>query len=149
MDRTSPRRTLLRSLALLGLGAGACLAFSVRAEGGPPGDDGVLSGTIAFFSGGACPAGWTTATDLQGRLVVAVADGAKAGTMVGMPLADQEDRQHQHTYSGSVQLDPKNVAAADGPNNNGAASQAYTVTGSTGKAASALPFVQVQPCVKK
>ncbi len=62
--------------ALVGLGAAAWLTFAGRAEGGPV-DDGVPAGTMAFFSGGVCPAGWTTATNVQGRLVVAVTDGSK------------------------------------------------------------------------
>jgi len=142
-------------LALFALGAGTWLAasrgsggFIPEAYGGPLGDDGVLSGTVAFFSGGACPAGWQTATGVQGRLVLAVVDGSRGGMTVGTPLADQEDRQHQHTYSGTVTLGGDGLAAADGSNNNGAASQAYTVTGSTQMAPTALPFVQVQPCVK-
>ena len=111
-------------------------------------DDGAPSGAIAYFTGGACPAGWTTAANVQGRLVVAVADGSKSGMQVGTPLTDQEDRQHQHTYTGMVTLASKGVSAASGGNNSGAAAQAYTVTGTTGKASSSLPFVQVQPCLK-
>lgn len=143
------RRMVGSGLGLAVLGVGAWLLFAGRAQGGPIDDDGAPPGTIAFVRGGACPAGWTTAPSVQGRLVVAVADGTKAGVQVGVPLADQEDRQHQHTYTGMVTLGSKNIAAADGPNNNGAAAQAYTVTGTTGKAASGLPFVQVQPCLKQ
>ncbi len=128
-----------RWLPLFGLGAVAWLAFTGRAEGGPADDDGAPQGEIAFFTGGACPAGWTTAATVQGRLVVAVADGGSAGVQVGSPLGDQEDRQHRHTYTGMVTLAPKNIAAADGSNNSGAASQAYTVTGTTDMAASSLP----------
>jgi hypothetical protein len=151
MARTLGRlvRTVARWLPLLALGAGAWLAFAGRAQGGPVDDDGAPQGAIAFFTGGACPAGWATAPTVQGRLVVAVADGGSAGVQVGSPLGDQEDRQHQHTYTGTVTLGPKDIAAANGSNDNGAASQTYTVTGTTGKAASALPFVQVQPCVKQ
>ena len=137
-----------RGLPLLGLGVLAVLAHSGSAQGGPP-DDGTPSGTIAYFTGGACPAGWTTAANVQGRLVVAVADGSKAGMMVGTPLADQEDRQHQHTYTGMVTLASMNLAGDDGStNNSGAAAQTYTVMGTTGMASTSLPFVQVQPCLK-
>ena len=138
-----------RGLTVVALGAGAWVLFAGPAQGGPADDDGAPPGTIAFFRGGACPAGWTTATDVQGRLVVAIADGRKAGVQVGSPLTDQEDRQHQHAYTGMVTLGSKNIAAADGPNDNGAAAQAYQVTGTTGAAPSGLPFVQVQPCLKQ
>lgn len=137
-----------RALALFGLGLVAWVALAGKAEGGPM-DDGVPSGTVAFFSGGACPAGWTTAATVQGRLVVGVVDGANVGVQVGTPLGDQEDRQHQHTYTGSVTLGSDDIAGADGPNQSGAAAQAYTVMGTTGMAPTGLPFVQVQPCVKQ
>jgi hypothetical protein len=143
--------TLPRVLAVLGLGAVAWLALAGqagRAEGGPM-DDGVPAGTIAFVSGGACPAGWTTATVVQGRLVVGVADGTKGGVQVGAPLSDQEDRQHQHTYTASVPLPTTDVSGSDGSNDNGASAQTYTVTGSTDMAPTSLPFVQVQPCLKQ
>jgi hypothetical protein len=77
-----------------------------------------------------------------------VADPGNGGITVGTPLGDQEDRQHQHTYTGMVTLGSDNIAAADGSNNNGAAAQMYTITGTTGMASSSLPFVQVQPCLK-
>ena len=147
-----PHRRLQRALALAGLGAGIWLAVAGSAPGtaqGGPGDDGVPSGTIAFFAGGACPAGWTTAAAVQGRLVVGVADGSKGGVTVGTPLGDQEDRQHQHAYTGTVQISSQNIAAADGSNNQGAAAQAYTVAGNTDMGSTSLPFVQVQPCLKQ
>jgi hypothetical protein len=141
-------RKVGRGLPLLALVLLASLALAGPAQGGPQDDDGVPPGTMAFFTGGACPAGWTTATAVQGRLVVAVADPANGGVAVGTPLADQENRQHQHTYTGAVTLGSDSVSAGDGPNNNGAAAEAYTVTGTTGSASSSLPFVQVQPCSK-
>jgi hypothetical protein len=143
------KRSVGRVLALFSLGVGTWLAFASQAQGGPMDDDGVPANTVAFFTGGACPAGWVTAANVQGRLVVAVADGAKGGMQVGTPLGDQEDRQHQHTYSASVALGSKDIAGADGSNDDGAAAQTYMVTGSTDQAATGLPFVQVQPCVKQ
>ena len=133
-----------RVLAFTGLGLGAWLTFSValgtQAHSDPIADDGVPSGTIAYFSGGACPAGWQTATAVQGRLVLAVADGSKVGTQVGTPLGDQEDRQHQHTYAGSEAL------GSGGPSDG--AARRYTMAGTTETVSTSLPFVQVQPCVK-
>jgi len=136
------------SFALVGMGI-SILALTGPAKGGPPADDGVPSGTVAFFDGGACPAGWQTATRVQGRLVVAVVDGTHGGVTVGTPLADQEDRQHQHTYTTPVTLSPDGISAADGANDSGAAAQTYTLAGTTDLASSSLPFVQVQPCVKQ
>ena len=71
----------LFGLVVLGLGTWLAVTVGLRtqAHSVPIADDGVPSGTIAYFSAGACPAGWQTATAVQGRLVVAVADGSKAG----------------------------------------------------------------------
>lgn len=143
-------RTAGRALALTALGGAVWLALAGRAQGGPlDDDDGIPAGTVAYFTGGACPAGWATATTLQGRLAVGVSDIGNAGVIVGFPLSDREDRTHQHPFTGTVQLAPKGVAGADGSNNQSAASQAYTVSGSTDSAPSGLPFVQVQPCLKQ
>ncbi len=42
-----------------------------------------------------------------------------------------------------------NGASDSQGNDAGAAAQTYTVTGTTESAAMALPFVQVQPCLKQ
>jgi hypothetical protein len=136
-----------RGAGLLTLGLCVWITRSRPAEGGPL-DDGVPSGTIAYFPGGTCPAGWSVATSVQGRLVVAVADGGAAGVQVGAPLGDQEDRMHAHTWSGTVTLASMSLAAADGSNDNGAAAQGYAVSGTTDAGASALPFIQIQACEK-
>jgi hypothetical protein len=137
-----------RRLLLVGLLAAPCLLDGGPAQGGPPADDGVPSGTVAFFSGGKCPAGWASADDLRGRLVVAVTDGTTAGVTVGVPLGDREDRSHAHTWEAMVSTQPKALAAADGSNDSGAAAQTYAVMGATDPGTTGLPFVQEQPCVK-
>lgn len=143
-----PWRSALLRLAILALAASPWLLRAGRARGGPPADDGVPSGTVAFFSGGTCPPGWTPATEVQGRLVLGAPGDGAVGVTVGDPLADREDRGHQHAYSGSVQTADKAIAAADGSNNSGAQAQSYTVTGTTEAQPSGLPFVQAQACAK-
>lgn len=142
------RRSTPTRLAFLALAAAPCLLRAGPAQGDPPASDGVPSGTMAFFSGGKCPVGWVAADVVRGRLVVAVTDSALAGMTVGAPLTDREDRTHQHTYTGTVQAPDKAIAGADGSNDNGAAAQAYTVSGSTDPQPTGLPFVQVQACAK-
>lgn len=141
-------RSALLRFALLALAASPFVLRAGRARGGPQADDGVPSGTVAFFSTGVCPSGWTPAIDVQGRLVVGAPGDGTVGVKVGDPLGDQEDRAHQHAYTGSVQPAFKSVSAADGSNQSGAQAQDYTVTGSTETQVSGLPFVQVQACAK-
>lgn len=134
-------------VAGMALGAFVVLGQS-RASGGPAEDDGAPSGMIAYVQGGQCPLGWEPALLVEGRLVVAVDDGANVGVEVGAPLGDREDRAHSHAYSGEIALASKNIAGADGSNNSGAAAQAYPIAGTTAEDTSGLPFVQVKACVK-
>jgi hypothetical protein len=116
-----------------------------------PGGDGVLPGTVAFFGSetAECPDGWIQADYAMGRLVVGVIDEPAVGKVIGKPLGDQEDRTHTHTFSASVDLPYKAVAAADGANNQGAKAQAYEVMGSTDPSPTGLPFIQLLVCEKQ
>ena len=134
---------------LLGLGLVLGLAASRSASGGPAEDDGVPSGMVAHVAGGVCPPGWAPAPNVEGRLVVAVAEGKDVGVQVGSPLSDREDRTHTHDYAGELALPSKSIAAADGSNESGAKAQAYAIAGTTDPGVSGLPFVQVMACVKQ
>jgi hypothetical protein len=133
-------------LLFVGLGIGL---IATRKAAGESTDDGVPSGMVAYISGGICPAGWIAASNVEGRLIVAVSDGKDVGVQVGMPLADQEDRMHSHAYKGDLGLAAKSIAAADGPNLEGAKAQTYSLSGTTLAGPSGLPFVQVTTCVKQ
>ena len=134
------------------VGLGLCLAMGGRATAEAPGQDGVPSGTVAFFSfddtGGNCPAGWLPAAQAQGRLVVGTTEPADVGVLVGTPLTDQEDRTHIHPYQGTVNLPSRNIAGADGGNHNGAQSGDHVVSGNSENSSSGLPFVQLLVCEK-
>lgn len=138
--------------------AGAALAlalptffFAPRAAaggGGGPADDGVPAGMIAYFSGTQCPEGWSISVESQGRIAIGVIDGDLVGVQVGEPLGDREDRTHTHTWTGEAALTPRNVAGADGSNNQGAAAMTYTVSGETTPSPSGAGFVQALACKK-
>ncbi len=152
MSSSNSGRPWLRRAALAGAATLALIALTSRgASGDPgePGDDGVPWGTMAYFTGGACPVGWVPADNVEGRLVVAVGDGANTGIQVGAPLGDREDRAHAHDYAGEVTLADKAIAGADGSNQQGAEKKAYPLTGTTQPAGSGFGFVQVQACVKQ
>ncbi|MDI1476811.1 hypothetical protein [Polyangium sp. y55x31] len=134
---------------LLGLGLGLGLVASRSASGEPVEEDGVPPGMVAHVEGGVCPPGWAPAPNVEGRLVVAVAEGKDVGVQVGEPLGDREDRTHTHDYAGEIALPSKAIAAADGDNQAGAQAQTYTIAGTTDPGVSGLPFVQVMACVKQ
>ena len=114
-------------------------------------DDGIPSGTVAFFAGANCPPGWSRPDYAKGRMVVAVVDGGNVGVTVGAPLRDQEDRTHLHSHTASVQLLKKGIVANRGfLSNSGTEAQTYS-TGGTGQqdtAPSGFPFVQLLACEK-
>lgn len=108
--------------------------------------DGAPAGLVAFFDGDTCPDGWQPAEDVRGRLVIGVPDVASVGISVGAALAPEEDRTHVHTWAAELTLNAKNIAAADGGNDQGAAPGSYAVGGTTDAGTSGLPFVQLLAC---
>jgi hypothetical protein len=141
-------RRLARHAFAVGITLAALAVVRGSASGGPQRDDGVAPGTVAFFTGTACPPGWATADYATGRLAVGVTDGAAVRLVVGAPLNDQEDRVHAHHFSGNATLSAKSIAAADGSNNQGAAAMTYALDGSAA-GASGLPFIQLLACEKQ
>jgi hypothetical protein len=107
-------------LLLAGLGIGL---IGTRNAAGNNVDDGVPAGMVAYISGGLCPTGWTPASNVEGRITIAVSDGKDLGVQVGTPLGDQEDRNHTHSYAGELELPAKSISASDGPNQEGAQAQ--------------------------
>ena len=140
----------MRSHVLAPLAAGGLLVLLAgRAGSDGPIDDGVPSGTVAFFAQGAtCPEGWVRAADANGRLIVAVTDGVGVGRQVGTALSDQEDRAHRHGYAPSLALPPKDIAAANGPNIEGAKAQTYAWKETSAPAPTGLAFAQLLVCEK-
>ena len=63
---------------------------------------------------------WSEINYASGRLVVSVTEPSFGGLMLGEPLADQEDREHSHSFSATVNLNAKNVAADPHDNYQGA-----------------------------
>lgn len=137
------RRLVLCSLGMLFLAA-------QPAVGQDLGDTDVPSGTVAFFIGDdqSCPPGWRAATELRGRLAVAVASADTVGKQVGKELTSEEDRTHVHPFTAAVELPYKPLASLNGTNRQGAAAAKYTSSGTSEPVASGLPFVQLLACVK-
>lgn len=119
------------------------------AEGGDTLDDASPSGMVAFFTGAACPTGWDPMDATAGRVIVGVTSPDAVGRTVGIPLGDREDRTHTHDFTTTVRLGPRNIAGADGTNNQGAQSGEYTVRGATAPGPSGNAFIQYRVCVKR
>ena len=133
-------------LALPLMGAAGAPAPPAAAPADPI--DGVPKGMVAFFTGGACPDGWQLAGIATGRILVGTVDAETVGRTVGTPLGPEEDRAHGHPVHATVALPPKNVAAADGPNNGGAASGNQPLVGEAAPATTQLPFLQLTACMR-
>ena len=68
---------------------------------------GVPEHAVVFLAASACPDGWVTHTDAQGRYVVGVLDGGTLAGTAGTPLSDLEARaagDHSHSFSDSFNL---------------------------------------------
>lgn len=137
------RRLVLGCLGML-------LVRAQPAAGQDPGETDVPSGTVAFFvgDGQSCPSGWRAATELRGRLAIAVTSADIVGKQVGDELQSEEDRTHSHAFAATIELPYKPLASLNGGNNQGAAAGKYTSSGTSEAAASGLPFIQLLACVK-
>ena len=141
------------------LAAPVFLLLGIAAPTAAQTPDTTPSGMVAFFmsSGAGCPAGWSLATNAQGRLLVGVATGV--GTVVDSPMADQTAPTHDHGYYPSVTLPSRNIAATHCCNNQGAHSGTYVLIKSAGpprvpsvftqQSTSNLPFIQLVICQKQ
>jgi hypothetical protein len=123
--------------------------LAARPSGSAPEDDGVPRGMVAFFVGASgCPAGWVTASEAAGRMLVAVDDSNSLGRRIGVPLGDRDDPSHTHAFTASGTIAVKNLAAADGGNQSAAQPGVLATTGTTLPARTGLPFVQLVVCKK-
>jgi hypothetical protein len=111
-------------------------------------EDAAPPGMVLFATGSTCPSGWSIHTASQGRMLVGTALGGDVGLAVQTPLTDREDRTHTHAVTLTATLSRRNVAAANGGNNNGAAPGTVTATLPSAPATSGLAFVQRLACVK-
>ncbi|MCC6993246.1 MAG: hypothetical protein IT370_01325 [Deltaproteobacteria bacterium] len=116
-----------------------------------PGPDGAPAGTVAFFSPEvrSCPVGWAPVNLATGRMLVAVTTPTEVGVQIGTALGDREDRRHQHSFLGTVELPVKTISAAAGGNNSAARAQRYGLQGDTDPSPTGLPFAQLFVCEKQ
>lgn len=105
---------------------------------------------VAFFNASSCPAGWKEADYARGRLLLGVNDSSQVGVTAGTPLANLENREHEHAFTISTFLKPEHIAAAGGCcNGQGAKRGKYDSSGDANKANSQLPFMQLLACEKE
>lgn len=103
-------------------------------------------GFTAFFDASACPSGWGELNVAQGRLIVSVVDTSNVGITVNNPLADQEDRSHQHSFSSVITVPQRDIAAIGCCNNQGAHHGQYSVNNNSVVSSSGYPFTQLLLC---
>ena len=67
---------------------------------GPAGTDAQLpAGTVIFYNGTTCPAGWSAFTAAEGRVVVGLTTGGTLAGTSGDPLTDLESLSHGHSVN--------------------------------------------------
>jgi type II secretory pathway pseudopilin PulG len=69
------------------------------------GGGGVPNGSIIFYNGATCPAGWSEVTDARGRYIVGLPSSGTLASTTGSALSNLENRAagaHTHTIYGSL-----------------------------------------------
>lgn len=125
----------------------------------------VPSGAVMPFAIDECPPGWSEFAAADGRMVVGAVAGDTIGGQVGTPLADVEERLHEHEWSswdhgtktwtsgdGQVFVDYNDGIGDDGMGWYPLASFPVLAAGvetyATSASSSALPYVQLLMCVR-
>ena len=147
--RNKPVQRCVRGLVLIAVVAGFLAGTNAIATD-PSDTDGTPSGMVAFFTTTSCPTGWSVATNVQGRAVVAVQNSSDLGVMVGTPLQDKTAPGHVHNYTTDITLPNKHASLATGGRDDSyAKSGKYTISGNLQEATSDLPFIQLVVCQKE
>ncbi|MCO4773947.1 MAG: hypothetical protein KDA24_28195 [Deltaproteobacteria bacterium] len=113
-----------------------------------PQTDAYPSGAVAYFDRPACPDSWSQLLEGKGRLVVGLTMFGDPLQTVGTPLADGEDRTHQHTVSGSATVSSNPISGASGGSMYAAAGAHAITGGATDDGTSGLPTVAAMLCEK-
>ncbi len=106
------------------------------------------SGIVLASSEPECPPGFVPEERAAGRIIIGAETGGNVGTTSGEALTDREDRSHDHAVSIRFSLDRRNIAGANGNNNQGADHGEHTLSTRTGKSTTGLPFRQLRFCRK-
>jgi hypothetical protein len=114
-------------------------------------DTEVWKGTVAFFLGRTCPAGWAQPDYAKGRLILATTNNAAVRIQNSQPpLADKEDRKHTHPYTTEFKIEHKSICAACRCcTSQGAHAGLYQANGFMNEASTGLPFIQYLVCEKQ
>ncbi len=103
-------------------------------------------GIVMFFDASVCPSGWESAVDAKGRIIVSTVVSGNVGTKVNSPLADRENRMHEHSFTGNANVNATAVATTAGGNLAPAASGVVVASGASDFAVTGLPFKQLLAC---
>lgn len=111
--------------------------------------DSLPAGAVSFFNRRTCPVGWEPFALGVGRTVVPSIGRDPVGNTQGEPLSDSEERQHNHTLSGTVTTNSVSYIGIAGEANHGVArAGSYALSLTSSPAASGLPYLQLLTCRK-
>ena len=121
--------------------------------GEPITGDPLPSKTFSYFSTAACPAGWTRSSLHAGRFLAGLLPASGGGvpyeTRGGAPLVPGEDRQHTHTFGGSVNVPNNEVVLLSGCcNDKFGATGTFGFSGTSSPAGLGMPYLSLLGCEK-
>jgi hypothetical protein len=123
---------------------------SSSSGGTTPTGDAFPQGAVSFFRKVACPPDWEFYPPAHGRAIIAASDGLPRGTLIGEPLAIDEDRTHEHAVSAMVEVPTTEIAGAESCCNEGMTpADTYSFAAVSGPASSGVPYVRLLVCKKR
>ncbi|HEX8130612.1 MAG TPA: hypothetical protein VF527_16035 [Pyrinomonadaceae bacterium] len=102
-------RALLGFLAAIGILCVTTRQAQLQTSGDP-----YPTNSIAYFSTGQCPAGWSPYAPANGLFIVPTPRGGTNGQIFGTPLDNQEPVAHRHTLTDSIKVSETQYVGATG-----------------------------------
>lgn len=115
-----------------------------------PVGDAFPPGAVSFFRKVACPADWEFFPAAHGRAIIAASEGLPRGTLLGEPLAKDENREHEHSMTAMVEVPVTEIAGIEGGGNDGMTpAGTYAVTTISSRASADVPYMRLLTCKKR
>jgi hypothetical protein len=115
-----------------------------------PVSDAFPPGAVSFFRKVACPTDWEFFPAAHGRAIIAASEGLPRGSLIGEPLAQGENREHEHAVSAMVDVPVTEIAGIEGGGNDGMTPAGmYAFSSVSSRTAADVPYTRLLTCKKR
>jgi len=104
------------------------------------------AGIVSFFATDACPPGWTSVEQAEGRVIIGATQSADVGERLGEPVTGSGLTSHVHTYDFTTVFQPQSHLAGQGVLRTVAPGTEVHYSGRSTPSSMELPFLHAPAC---